>query len=431
MRKVRKILFIMCCVSLFTGSVNITYSLLASRMYAKTKGNQIINFVVDSEALQSELSSYSEEEIVDFYYDYNKRNIIKPHVLEEITNYEGIIAVDYTVDIEVDIENADPVVPRNDKIYNFMAKGNKFEKMIEFKTGEFELLEGRMYTQDEIDEHAKVCLVTDELASFNNWEVGDEIGISYLLGTGSDIEHLPKSDRFSKFEIIGIYKNNTKDVPSSISTEPGNLILLPSTSIADICVYEYNTVLVDYYLKTVWNEYQPGIERVPMDFYISGISLLVDGDKGFEIINKLENLDIEYSKVTGNVKDFVNKIEYIDELILVNISMLVMIIYVAYYGLKLNNNNEKFISYMSIILLTSILSNYFLHIFYEIFVDVVWFGKNDMLSVINCYKDFEIINVYEAYDEKLVWVVVNIIFMILYFLKVTIKKLDAHNLLEK
>lgn len=256
--------------------------------------------------MQNHLATYTEEQIVDYYYDYNQRNIIKPEIVEQISQYDGIIAMDYTVDVEIDIENAEPVVPRNTKIYNFMAKGNRYENMIEFETGEYELVKGRMFNQKEIDNLAKVCLVTEELAAFNNWNIGDKIGISYLLGTGTDIEHLPQEDRFNKFEIIGIYKNNSKDVPTSISTEPGNLVLLPSTTIADICVYEYNTVLVDYYLKEVWNEYQPGIERVPMDFYISGTQVLVENDSAKNIIENLEEMNIEYTEVSGNVKEINN-----------------------------------------------------------------------------------------------------------------------------
>ena len=420
MKLVRKIIYIICSVCLLLISINSIYALLVSKSYIKSDGNQIIDFNVNAEKLQNHLATYTEEQIVDYYYDCNQRNIIKPEIAEQISQYEGIIAMDYTVDIEVDIENAEPVVPRNKKIYNFMAKGNRYENMVEFETGEYELVKGRMYTQEEIDNLAKVCLITEELAAFNNWNIGDKIGISYLLGTGTDIEHLPQEDRFNKFEIIGIYKNNSKDIPTSISTEPGNLILLPSTTIADICVYEYNTVLVDYYLKEVWNEYQLGIERVPMDFYISGIQLLVENDSAKNIIDNLEEMNIEYTEVSGNVKEINNSIQFIDKLLNFNITVIIMLIIVIYEGIEIFDSKDM-INSILIVIISIIICNGLVGNIFDYFINIIWYGRMNLITLMEENINFDINNLYSSYDFKILYGAIIAIFLSLFFVKYKIK----------
>ena len=58
---------------------------------------------------------------------------------------------------------------------NIAIKSNMYDNMIEFETGMFKVMDGRFYTQDEIDNGSPVCLITEELAEYNNLHVGDTI----------------------------------------------------------------------------------------------------------------------------------------------------------------------------------------------------------------------------------------------------------------
>ena len=58
---------------------------------------------------------------------------------------------------------------------------NYFPNMIELEDKMYEIVEGRFYNQEEVDEGKMVCLITDKLASHNNLRVGDvKIGRAHV-----------------------------------------------------------------------------------------------------------------------------------------------------------------------------------------------------------------------------------------------------------
>ena len=57
---------------------------------------------------------------------------------------------------------------------------NYFPNMIELEDKMYEIVEGRFYNQEEVDEGKMVCLITDKLASHNNLRVGDVITIDLV-----------------------------------------------------------------------------------------------------------------------------------------------------------------------------------------------------------------------------------------------------------
>lgn len=127
---------------------------------------------------------------------------------------------------------------------NIYMVGNVVPTMIEIEDGTFSILEGRFYTQEEIDEEKHVCLVTKELQNLNDFELGDKIKIqdesvlwhlSYYREHGYDFT---EEDMELEYEIIGIYESNIKDDPNSphfMFLEPYqsvmNKVLAPATAI--------------------------------------------------------------------------------------------------------------------------------------------------------------------------------------------------------
>ena len=83
------------------------------------------------------------------------------------------------------------------------------------------LKDGRMYTQEEIEDVEKVCLITDTLAEHNNLRVGDVIEISFESPSSfnnsynswySDIG-LTEEDFILELEVIGIFDNTAQADP--------------------------------------------------------------------------------------------------------------------------------------------------------------------------------------------------------------------------
>ena len=105
---------------------------------------------------------------------------------------------------------------------NIMVYANMYPNMIELEEGTFDVVEGKFYSQDDIDNNKKVGLVTKELAEQNGFKVGDTISIT---GAGNAYDKqmyteagLTEEDLNFTFEIIGIYTTKN-DVNPKMSKE--------------------------------------------------------------------------------------------------------------------------------------------------------------------------------------------------------------------
>ena len=135
-------------------------------------------------------------------------------------------------------EMGEPIAP------NILIKGGLNTNSIDFADENFVMIDGNMYTQNDIDNANNVCLITDTLADLNGFKVGDIITID-TLKTRDLQEGFNQYGEMSfdmcqiDVKIIGIYdnkketdKNNILDyewVSGNRSNE--NVILMPATTI--------------------------------------------------------------------------------------------------------------------------------------------------------------------------------------------------------
>ena len=112
---------------------------------------------------------------------------------------------------------------------------NNTTSMIEIFDGTYEIVEGRFYNQQEIDNDQKVILVTKEFAQLNNLELYDTISFT----TFADIDGMRKYfdndfDGYIEFEIIGIFENNESTYGKKymdVRDYPQNTMLAPFSAI--------------------------------------------------------------------------------------------------------------------------------------------------------------------------------------------------------
>ena len=144
---------------------------------------------------------------------------------------------------------------------------NYFPNMIELEDKMYEIVEGRFYNQEEVDEGKMVCLITDKLASHNNLRVGDVITIDLI--SKNDMQYFEQTgvtdeDIHLNLEIIGIYHNNEELDENSNEYKwmsrydsPDNTILAPTLAYGNayynlgIKQYEYSKAQnPEYYVDT-------------------------------------------------------------------------------------------------------------------------------------------------------------------------------------
>ena len=171
----------------------------------------------------------------------------------------------------------------------FFVKTNMFPSMIEFEDGEFEIVNGGFYSEQDIKNGNMVCLISEKLAEVNGLSVGDSITFavgnlsSWFKDAGITIEDLEK-----QFEIVGIFSHNMPITPGSTNFDytwpyenPDNMIFMPTSAMyaaqLDMSVKQF-----DYYAeRNPEEEYyapenRPTLENMENNLYIENVTLLLN-----------------------------------------------------------------------------------------------------------------------------------------------------------
>lgn len=170
----------------------------------------------------------------------------------------------------------------NEECYTYESpsvavKSNMFDSMIEMELGTFSLVEGRFYTQEDIDNANKVCLITEELAEYNNLRVGDTISLKFI--SKNDLERMEgfvsEEDVIAEFEIIGIYHTNNIVDENSDGFDwmdkyesPYNLVLTPTPGFVDAQI-EYYKASSRYYSQMYGNGEEVEEQEYNRDDYMT------------------------------------------------------------------------------------------------------------------------------------------------------------------
>ena len=144
---------------------------------------------------------------------------------------------------------------------NIMVYGTNSTNMIEMQEGTYTLVDGRWYTQDDLDSAANVVCITQDLADQNGFKVGDTIellqssptDIQSQIGDNSD---LTVDDFTLSLQIIGIY-TTTQEVDTSSDNfrwaspyeSPKNVVLVPFNTVVN---YNVNQIIINMKLHPDW-----------------------------------------------------------------------------------------------------------------------------------------------------------------------------------
>lgn len=198
------------------------------------------------------------------------------------------------------------------------TKANFFSSMIEFEDGQFEVVDGRFYTDEEIASGAAVCLVTEEFAEYNHLSVGDKVAIlARQLGDFYRGFEYEESDVTMNLEVIGIYSHTNHIMPDSNSYDwtypydnPDNLILIPGNT-SEVQLLDFNIKQWNYF-KELWPEddyYQdsanmPSLENIK-NVGLSDTTLLLNDPLEVDDFVKDHKDDLgQFIKIDANNEEF-------------------------------------------------------------------------------------------------------------------------------
>ena len=167
----------------------------------------------------------------------------------------------------------------------YLIKTNYFPSMIEIEDGDYKITEGRFYTQEEIDNSEKVCLVSKAFAEHNSLKVGDSI--SFLTNSAADISvmydedmGITSEDYTVELSIIGIYEHNQAVTPDTQGYDylspyqnPDNTILMPGTTYKATNVPLQQKIFDYYKTKNPDDEYYQNESNRPSIDNLSQVTL--------------------------------------------------------------------------------------------------------------------------------------------------------------
>ncbi len=132
---------------------------------------------------------------------------VTPEMVDNIGALEQVKYYDYNIQAWMmgnDLKEYNPNNGPTDYEAYFEVKGVHFAEVLDIATGEADLVDGRVFTQSEIDNNEAFALVSQQFAEVNNLNLGDLVLLSQSFWDeeGEEI----RQDFF--FEIIGLYSPN-------------------------------------------------------------------------------------------------------------------------------------------------------------------------------------------------------------------------------
>ena len=238
-----------------------------AKVLTRQKMRAVVTYGVDYDAINKYVSELTDEdEINEFYENYPRVTLADVHEILKDPRVKTANATSisqfYGVDDELTYVHLNNQAEENAgggtscwidengneqcSTYiepNFSAKGNYFPNMIEIVDGDYTIVEGRFYSQEEIDDHENVVLISKALAEENGLRVGDTLKV--YTYSPSDVDQwlgqygISIDDIILELEIIGLYDHNQKITPDSEQfdwTYPyenvDNMFLMPATTLS-------------------------------------------------------------------------------------------------------------------------------------------------------------------------------------------------------
>lgn len=198
----------------------------------------------------------------------------------------------------------------------------------QFLEEKLEIIDGRHIVKNDKNK----ILISEQLAKANTLKVGDRIRFTHAgLERSNDeyIDSIPNKSAFSEVEIVGIYKETTKQIGDAKSPTPGR---------------NENLIFSDHNFLLELEEQQVGKFTGEVNFYLSDPLLLHDSTdtiKKLDIIKSgkftLRENDFQYSKIA----DSLNAIEDLTKILIVCVAVVSIIILILILTMRIRGRMKE------------------------------------------------------------------------------------------
>lgn len=175
---------------------------------------------------------------------------ITPEMVEEVGALPQVKYYDFNIENWLwgkDLKTYDPNITEEYEQNYFGLKGVHFADILDIKTGVADLVDGRVFTQTEVDNAEPFALVSDKFAEKNNLHIGDIIVLTstFYKTDGSIIEN----DTF--LEIIGLFSpiietEQNSDPNQWIDYSVFNRIYTPNGVVQEQMIWQNEMYALEY-----------------------------------------------------------------------------------------------------------------------------------------------------------------------------------------
>ena len=327
--------------------IGISYAANTAKELTRKTMTPVVTYGVDFQSYYEWIETLEDQDEIDKAYENYPR--IKAEEVKGLLNDERVkTASAVNTDMiylgegvsSVPLGNEREQQERDYRDYDAICKGNIIGDMIEFHNGTYTMVDGRFYTQEEVDNNSAVAIISQGFADYNNLRIGDTFTFSAFnldelkdrtywnengeqKGPYSDLT-FEEGEEEIEYEVIGIYSHNIMLDPGSDRYQwmsayenPDNTILIPGYSLmansidlvnklreAEYNYYKQMNPEDEYYQ----GDYEPyTVEKLRDEMYLDTITVLLNDPLDVEsYVNdfKAKTAETEYRRVDANNEDF-------------------------------------------------------------------------------------------------------------------------------
>lgn len=254
--------------NIIIGAVAVRQAVANTEKGIRKNLGAVASIQMDSDALQKEFENNPE-------FDPNKMELLSADLIEKVgkmpavkyydyNSYAAVEMNEYKRYTTLDIEE----IGGNGASY-FSMLGVQYAKVLSIVNGDAKLVEGRVFTEEEINDGTSVIMVSKKFAELNNLEVGSKMVLKMPVRNYASVEENPQvlAEITKDVEIIGIYepkieasseqKQGEEATSQFIDEEKENMFYAPNKFIATFnSEYnsEYNRIFPQEQIQSLGSE---------------------------------------------------------------------------------------------------------------------------------------------------------------------------------
>ncbi|WP_078556314.1 ABC transporter permease [Bacillus alkalicellulosilyticus] len=213
--------------NLIAGAISIQQATNSVEVTIKERMGTAATIEMDYQKYDEYMMGLSEEELMNFDYFFDSIGV---DLIKQVGELKYVKYYDYSTSSYLASNQIKSIQPDEMEgfsysiegyVMDFRLKGTNYAPILDFEEGKSQLVDGRVFTQEELENESTVAVISKKLAETNNLHVGDTFVLTNLVMDYSKEEEEIYSSRDIVLEIIGLFEPMNVDRESNNARDDG------------------------------------------------------------------------------------------------------------------------------------------------------------------------------------------------------------------